>query len=137
MRLQFQPEGGDLFPCCDPTTEDHGGQSSSNDTPAPDRAVCQPCDPAPSLGSAPEEAPPSVEEEDEEEEAAPAEEEVEDSVEELESHEEAASLEEVVEEEEEPAVEEAEPEEEAQASDEQVAALEAGLRASCVCSGPS
>lgn len=40
IRLQLQPEG-DLFPCCDGTEEI--SQSSSNDTPAPERTVCQPC----------------------------------------------------------------------------------------------
>lgn len=40
MRLQLKPEG-DLFPCCDGTEE--VSQSSSNDTPAPERTVCQPC----------------------------------------------------------------------------------------------
>lgn len=40
MRLQLQPEG-DLFTCCDGTEEI--SQSSSNDTPAPERTVCQPC----------------------------------------------------------------------------------------------
>lgn len=40
MHLKLQPEG-DLFPCCDGTEEI--SQSSSNDTPAPERTVCQPC----------------------------------------------------------------------------------------------
>lgn len=40
IHLQLQPEG-DLFPCCDGTEEI--SQSSSNDTPAPERTVCQPC----------------------------------------------------------------------------------------------
>lgn len=40
VRLQLQPEA-DMFPCCDGTEEI--SQSSSNDTPAPERTVCQPC----------------------------------------------------------------------------------------------
>lgn len=40
IHLKLQPEG-DLFPCCDGTEEI--SQSSSNDTPAPERTVCQPC----------------------------------------------------------------------------------------------
>lgn len=40
MRLKLQPKG-ELFPCCDGTEEI--SQSSSNDTPAPERTVCQPC----------------------------------------------------------------------------------------------
>lgn len=40
IHLQLQPED-DLFPCCDGTEEI--SQSSSNDTPAPERTVCQPC----------------------------------------------------------------------------------------------
>ncbi|XP_051978372.1 sarcalumenin-like isoform X2 [Xyrauchen texanus] len=38
--LQLKPEG-ELFACCDGTEEI--SQSSSNDTPAPERPVCQPC----------------------------------------------------------------------------------------------
>ncbi|XP_012722468.2 sarcalumenin isoform X2 [Fundulus heteroclitus] len=43
MHLQLQQPEGDLFSCgCD--TAD-ASQTSSNDTPAPERAVCQPCKP--------------------------------------------------------------------------------------------
>lgn len=59
MRLKMQPEGN-LFPCCDGTEEI--SQSSSNDTPAPERTVCQPC----STGS--QLVPPTREEDDDEEE---------------------------------------------------------------------
>ncbi|XP_017281161.1 sarcalumenin isoform X2 [Kryptolebias marmoratus] len=41
MRLQLQQPEGDLFSCGCDTTD--ASQSSSNDTPAPERAVCQPC----------------------------------------------------------------------------------------------
>lgn len=59
MRLKLQPEG-ELFPCCDGTEEI--SQSSSNDTPAPERTVCQPC----STGS--QLVPPTRAEEDNEKE---------------------------------------------------------------------
>ncbi|XP_078146153.1 LOW QUALITY PROTEIN: sarcalumenin [Centroberyx gerrardi] len=111
MRLQVQQPEGDLFSCgCDPT-EEHASQSSSNDTPAPERAMCPPCNPP---------SPPA--EEEEEEGAAPAEEEV--SAEEVasdgeEEQEEVASQEEVVEEEEATSEEEAETVEEAESLEEQ------------------
>ncbi|XP_036376715.1 sarcalumenin-like [Megalops cyprinoides] len=59
VRLQLQqPEGQPLFPCpCD------GGEDrsqSSNDTPAPERGVCQPC-----AAAAPSTGEPAVEEEEE------------------------------------------------------------------------
>ncbi|XP_056135705.1 fibrous sheath CABYR-binding protein-like [Lampris incognitus] len=43
MHLQLQKPEGDLFACGCPPTEEHTGQSSSNDTPAPERSLCQPC----------------------------------------------------------------------------------------------
>ncbi|XP_043970436.1 sarcalumenin-like isoform X1 [Gambusia affinis] len=43
MRLQLQQPDGDLFPCGCDTTD--ASQTSSNDTPAPERAVCHPCKP--------------------------------------------------------------------------------------------
>ncbi|XP_013884017.1 sarcalumenin [Austrofundulus limnaeus] len=43
MRLQLQQPEGDLFPCGCDTTD--ASQSSSNDTPAPERSMCQPCKP--------------------------------------------------------------------------------------------
>lgn len=46
MHLQLQQPEGDLFPCGCDTTD--GSQTSSNDTPAPERAVCQHCKPLPS-----------------------------------------------------------------------------------------
>ncbi|KAK5866238.1 hypothetical protein PBY51_020444 [Eleginops maclovinus] len=45
VHLQLQHPEGDLFSCGCDTTEEHGSQSSSNDTPAPERALCQPCTP--------------------------------------------------------------------------------------------
>ncbi|KAM4584413.1 uncharacterized protein PAE49_003972 [Odontesthes bonariensis] len=68
MHLQLQQSEGDLFSCSCDTTEEHASQSSSNDTPAPERAVCQPCKP---LSAAEEE--PATLSEHEEEEAAPSE----------------------------------------------------------------
>uniref|UniRef100_A0A3Q2PD59 Sarcalumenin n=1 Tax=Fundulus heteroclitus TaxID=8078 RepID=A0A3Q2PD59_FUNHE len=43
MHLQLQQPEGDLFSCGCGTTD--ASQTSSNDTPAPERAVCQPCKP--------------------------------------------------------------------------------------------
>ncbi|KAM4594810.1 sarcalumenin [Fundulus diaphanus] len=43
MHLQLQQPEGDLFSCGCDTTD--ASQTSSNDTPAPERAVCQPCKP--------------------------------------------------------------------------------------------
>ncbi|XP_047220418.1 sarcalumenin-like [Girardinichthys multiradiatus] len=43
MHLQLQQPDGDIFPCGCDTTD--ASQTSSNDTPAPERAVCQPCKP--------------------------------------------------------------------------------------------
>ncbi|KAM9770619.1 uncharacterized protein ACNS7B_011102 isoform 2-T2 [Menidia menidia] len=60
MRLQLQPSEGDLFPCGCEATEEHASQSSSNDTPAPERAVCQPCKHLPAA----QEAAPSEDEEE-------------------------------------------------------------------------
>ncbi|XP_072240592.1 uncharacterized protein [Leuresthes tenuis] len=68
MHLQLQQSEGDLFSCSCDTTEEHASQSSSNDTPAPERAVCQPCKP---LSAAEEE--PATLSEHEEEEAPPSE----------------------------------------------------------------
>lgn len=94
MRLQLKPEG-DLFPCCDGTEE--VSQSSSNDTPAPERTVCQPC----STGS--QLVPPtggdvSSEEEDDNEEVVSSE--VGEGLSEEESEQEEESQEEVLEDEE-------------------------------------
>ncbi|XP_076023405.1 uncharacterized protein LOC143013605 [Genypterus blacodes] len=45
VRLQIQQPEEERFSCgCDPT-EEHASQSSSNDTPAPERGMCQPCKP--------------------------------------------------------------------------------------------
>ncbi|KAI3352941.1 hypothetical protein L3Q82_019521, partial [Scortum barcoo] len=71
VHLQLQQPEGDLFSCRCDTTEEHASQSSSNDTPAPERAMCQPCKPTSALET--EEEPASTPEHDEEE-AAPAEE---------------------------------------------------------------
>ncbi|XP_028307918.1 sarcalumenin [Gouania willdenowi] len=47
VHVQVQQPDVDLFPCgCDTEhTEEHAAQSSSNDTPAPERAICQSCKP--------------------------------------------------------------------------------------------
>ncbi|XP_035026797.1 sarcalumenin [Hippoglossus stenolepis] len=76
VHLQLQKPEGDLFSCGRDTTEEHSSQSSSNDTPAPERALCQPCSPSPVLGTKEEEptSTPEHEEEEEEEEAASTEE---------------------------------------------------------------
>ncbi|TMS23403.1 Sarcalumenin [Larimichthys crocea] len=68
VRLQIQPEG-DLFSCRCDTTEEHASQSSSNDTPAPERAMCQPCSKPPSALETEEEPSPTSEHEEEEEDA--------------------------------------------------------------------
>uniref|UniRef100_A0A3Q4G3T4 Sarcalumenin n=2 Tax=Neolamprologus brichardi TaxID=32507 RepID=A0A3Q4G3T4_NEOBR len=65
MRLKLQRPEGDLFSCGCDTSEEHSSQSSSNDTPAPERAVCHPCK-APSTADA-EKDPPSSEDKEEEE----------------------------------------------------------------------
>ncbi|XP_040001331.1 sarcalumenin-like [Xiphias gladius] len=101
VRLQLQQPEGDLFSCGCDTTEEHASQSSSNDTPAPERAMCQPCKPPSALSTDAEKEEPASNselEEEEEEEAAPTEEVASDGEEE---QEETASQEEVVEEEEE------------------------------------
>ncbi|CAN9510084.1 unnamed protein product [Ophioblennius macclurei] len=67
VHLQLQQPEEDLFSCGCDSTEEHATQSSSNDTPAPERAVCQPCKP-PSAGDAEEVTASSSEEEEEEEE---------------------------------------------------------------------
>ncbi|XP_070782409.1 sarcalumenin-like [Enoplosus armatus] len=73
VHLQLQQPEGDLFSCGCDSTEEHASQSSSNDTPAPERAMCQPCKPPAALDT--EEEPASTSEhEEEEEEAAPVEE---------------------------------------------------------------
>ncbi|XP_023128134.2 sarcalumenin-like [Amphiprion ocellaris] len=100
MQLQLQQPEGDLFSCGCDTTEDHGSQSSSNDTPAPERAMCQPCKPLSHLDAEEEAASPS----EHEEEAIPSSED-DSSAEEVVSEEE---IEMVEEEEEEVASEEAE-----------------------------
>ncbi|CAL8355920.1 unnamed protein product [Boreogadus saida] len=96
--LELQHADVEPFPCPCPPTEGHGSQSSSNDTPAPERTLCQPCNPPPSLEKVEDEDQPASEE-DEEEEAAAAGGDV--SVEGLDSEEEigvdeAASKEELV-----------------------------------------
>ncbi|XP_030638719.1 sarcalumenin [Chanos chanos] len=66
MRLQLQQPEGDLFPCgCDPTEE--LAQSSSNDTPAPERTACKPCATSPDLGQIVEDTSSAKEEEEEDE----------------------------------------------------------------------
>nr|XP_033480541.1 sarcalumenin-like isoform X1 [Epinephelus lanceolatus] len=96
VRLQLQQPEGDLFSCGCDATEEPASQSSSNDTPAPERAMCQPCKPPSVLDSEEEPASSSEDasaedvtsdgEEDQEEEAS--QEEVEEEV--LTSEEEAA-----------------------------------------------
>ncbi|XP_051550937.1 sarcalumenin-like [Myxocyprinus asiaticus] len=63
--LQLKPEG-ELFACCD-GTEDIS-QSSSNDTPAPERPVCQPCSTGVHIDTTADAVSSSEEEEEEEEE---------------------------------------------------------------------
>ncbi|XP_034397122.1 sarcalumenin [Cyclopterus lumpus] len=111
VRLQLQQPEGDLFSCGCDTTEEHASQSSSNDTPAPERTICQPCKPPSAVDTEEDSASTS---EHEEEEAASLERDA--STEELtddgeEETEEAASQEEV-EEEKETSEEKAEEEEE-------------------------
>uniref|UniRef100_A0A3Q1CPT5 Sarcalumenin n=1 Tax=Amphiprion ocellaris TaxID=80972 RepID=A0A3Q1CPT5_AMPOC len=111
MQLQLQQPEGDLFSCGCDTTEDHGSQSSSNDTPAPERAMCQPCKPLSHLDAEEEAASPS----EHEEEAIPSSED-DSSAEEVVSEEEIEMVEEEEEEvasEEETLAEEGETEEEA------------------------
>ncbi|XP_061889467.1 retinitis pigmentosa 1-like 1 protein [Entelurus aequoreus] len=45
--LRLQEAEKNLFPCGCGTTEEHPSQSTSNDTPAPERPMCQPCSPSP------------------------------------------------------------------------------------------
>ncbi|XP_050926715.1 sarcalumenin isoform X6 [Lates calcarifer] len=119
VSLQLQQPEEDLFSCGCDTTEEHASQSSSNDTPAPERAMCQPCTPPSALSTDSEEEEPAStsEHEDEEEEAASTEEVASDGEEE---QEEAAPQEEVVEEEEEEeAMSEEEPSEEAESMEDQ------------------
>ncbi|KAK9539876.1 hypothetical protein VZT92_002363 [Zoarces viviparus] len=99
VRLQLQQPEGDLFSCGCDTTEESASQSSSNDTPAPERAICQPCKP-PSAVDTEEDSASTSEHEEEEEEAASVEGDA--STEEItgDGEEEAASQEEVEEEEE-------------------------------------
>uniref|UniRef100_UPI0037E8AB09 sarcalumenin-like n=1 Tax=Semicossyphus pulcher TaxID=241346 RepID=UPI0037E8AB09 len=128
VHLQLQQPEEDLFSCGCDTTEEHATQSSSNDTPAPERAMCQPCTKPPSAVDTEEELASTSEPEEEEEEAAPAEEDA--STEEVtsdgeEEQEEAASQEEAEEEgvtSEEEAVEEAESVEDQSVEVEEVAA---------------
>ncbi|XP_051550127.1 sarcalumenin-like [Myxocyprinus asiaticus] len=60
--LQLKPEG-ELFACCDGTEEI--SQSSSNDTPAPERPVCQPCTTGAHIDTTADEVSSSEEEEEE------------------------------------------------------------------------
>ncbi|XP_077082866.1 sarcalumenin isoform X5 [Siphateles boraxobius] len=62
LPLQLKSEG-ELFNCCD-GTEDIS-QSSSNDTPAPNRPVCQPCGTGAHIGTAAEDVSSNEDEEDE------------------------------------------------------------------------
>ncbi|KAM9857145.1 sarcalumenin [Aulostomus maculatus] len=55
VHLQLPQTEEDLFSCGCDTTEEHTSQSSSNDTPAPERARCQPCTPPSALAAAAEE----------------------------------------------------------------------------------
>ncbi|XP_029706552.1 sarcalumenin-like isoform X4 [Takifugu rubripes] len=45
LHLQLQQPEEKLFSCGCDGAEGHGSQSSSNDTPGPERSVCQPCSP--------------------------------------------------------------------------------------------
>ncbi|XP_061535751.1 uncharacterized protein LOC133404133 isoform X2 [Phycodurus eques] len=45
VSLRLQEHERNLFSCGCGTTEEHPSQSSSNDTPAPERPTCQPCSP--------------------------------------------------------------------------------------------
>ncbi|KAF3844131.1 hypothetical protein F7725_016179 [Dissostichus mawsoni] len=72
VHMQLQQPEGDLFSCGCDTTEEHSSQSSSNDTPAPERALCQPCTPPSAVDT--EEEPAVASEHEEEGEAAPVEE---------------------------------------------------------------
>uniref|UniRef100_A0AAQ4RHJ9 Sarcalumenin n=1 Tax=Gasterosteus aculeatus aculeatus TaxID=481459 RepID=A0AAQ4RHJ9_GASAC len=72
VRLQLQQPEGDPFSCGCDATEEHASQSSSNDTPAPERAICQPCKPPSAVDT---EAGSALTSEHEEEEAASVEEE--------------------------------------------------------------
>ncbi|XP_075903927.1 uncharacterized protein LOC142902599 isoform X2 [Nelusetta ayraudi] len=111
VRLQLQQPEGALFACgCSDATEEHAAQSSSNDTPAPERAVCQPC-------TKPEPASEQEEEEEEEEEEVTAGELVGDGGDELEEVQ--SQEEEVVTPEQQQQEEEEEEEEEAEAAGEE------------------
>ncbi|XP_041838095.1 sarcalumenin-like [Melanotaenia boesemani] len=68
MHLQLQQPEGDLFSCGCDAAEDQQSQSSSNDTPAPERAMCQPCKP---LSTTEKEPATPLEHEEEEEDQAP------------------------------------------------------------------
>ncbi|XP_056264244.1 proteoglycan 4-like isoform X2 [Pseudoliparis swirei] len=68
--VQLQQPEGDAFSCGCDTTEEHTSQSSSNDTPAPERTLCQPCKPPSAVGTEEDSASTSEHEEEEEEEAA-------------------------------------------------------------------
>ncbi|KAF3687402.1 Sarcalumenin Precursor [Channa argus] len=72
VRLQLQQPEGDLFSCGCDSTEEHTSQSSSNDTPAPERTMCQPCKPPSAVGE--EKEPHSSSDHEEEENTFPAEE---------------------------------------------------------------
>ncbi|KAL6461963.1 hypothetical protein MHYP_G00301080 [Metynnis hypsauchen] len=67
MRLQFQKDGG-RFSGCDCNKEIT--QSSSNDTPAPERTVCRPCTAGPHMDAPSREDSVTSEEEEEDEEVA-------------------------------------------------------------------
>ncbi|XP_069024006.1 sarcalumenin [Embiotoca jacksoni] len=125
MHLQLQQPEGDVFSCGCDTTEEHASQSSSNDTPAPERAMCQPCKP-PSASDTEEEAASPSEHEEEEEVPPPGEDssagEVESEGEEQEEEEEEVAPEEEA---------QAEPEEESledQSMDEEEVAEEVALQ---------
>ncbi|XP_028998999.1 sarcalumenin-like [Betta splendens] len=50
VHIQLQQPEGDLFSCGCDSGEENTSQSSSNDTPAPERAMCQPCKHPSSVG---------------------------------------------------------------------------------------
>ncbi|XP_058497151.1 uncharacterized abhydrolase domain-containing protein DDB_G0269086-like [Solea solea] len=80
VQLHLQQSEGELFSCGCDTSEEHSSQSSSNDTPAPERAMCPPCTPKSSVEEEEEEEATSTPEQvEEKEETASAEEEQDDS----------------------------------------------------------
>ncbi|KAG7223726.1 hypothetical protein INR49_015356 [Caranx melampygus] len=121
VRLQLQQPEGDLFSCRCDTTEEHSSQTSSNDTPAPERAMCQPCKTTSPLSADTEEEEPASS--SEQEEKSTSTEEV--ASEGEEEQEETATQEEVVEEDEEEEVTSEEEAEEERLEDQSVEEKEA------------